>query len=105
MYAVIKQSNERGIAMKCLSIKLVYAKQIAFHYLKQDLDFELAKGHDVKIANIHDGKLDNVIVEYCLTYKEGHIGEKNNNLYSIIATPPITSETKLESNIDPKYFI
>jgi hypothetical protein len=105
MYAVIKQSNLNGIEIKCVTIKLTDAKKLALHYMKQDLDFELAKGNDVKIANIYDGKLKTVFVEYCLTYTQEHKDETNANSYAVVASPPIIDSTEIDPQIDPEYFV
>ena len=105
MYAVIKQSKLNGIEIKCVTIKLADAKKLALHYMKQDLDFELAKGYDVKIANIYDGKLKTVFAEYFLTYTQEHKGETNANSYAIVASPPIIDSTEIEPQIDPEYFV
>ena len=105
MYAVIKQSKLNGIEIKCVTIKLTEAKKLALHYMKQDLDFELAKGNDVKIANIYDGELNTVFAEYCLTYTQEHKGETNANSYAVVASPPIIDSTEIDPQIDPKYFV
>jgi hypothetical protein len=107
MYAVIKQSKLNGIEIKCVTIKLVDAKKLALHYMKQDLDFELAKGNDVKIANIYDGdsELKTVFAEYCLTYTQEHKDETNANSYAVVASPPIISSTEIDPQIDPEYFV
>ena len=105
MYAVIKQSKLNGIEIKCVTIKLTEAKKLALHYIKQDLDFELAKGNDVKIANIYDGELKTVFAEYCLTYTQQHKGDTNANLYSVVVCPPIISSTEINPYIDPEYFV
>jgi hypothetical protein len=81
MYAVIKQSKLNGLEIKWVTIRLPDAKKLALHYMKQDLDFELAKEYDVKIANIYDGKMNTVFAEYCLTYTQEHEGETNANAY------------------------
>lgn len=105
MYAVIKQSKLNGIEIKSVTIKLDDAKKLALHYMKQDLDFELAKGNDVKIGNIYDGKLKTVFAEYCLTYTQEHEGETNANMYSVVVCPPIISSTEINPYIDPKYYV
>lgn len=105
MYAVIKQSKLNGIEIKCVTIKLVDAKKLALHYMKQDLDFELAKGNDVKIANIYDGEMKTVFAEYCLTYTQEHKGETNANSYAVVASPPIIDSTEIDPQIDPEYFV
>jgi hypothetical protein len=105
MYAVIKQSKLNGIEIKCVTIKLVDAKKFALHYMKQDLDFELAKGNDVKIANIYDGEMKTVFAEYCLTYTQEHKGETNANSYAVVASPPIIGSTEIDPQIDPEYFV
>ena len=105
MYAVIKQSKLNGIEIKSVTIKLDDAKKLALHYMKQDLDFELAKGNDVKIGNIYDGKLKTVFAEYCLTYTELHKGEVNTNLYSVVSSPPIIDSTEINPQIESEYFV
>lgn len=105
MYAVIKQSKLNGIEIKCVTVRLGDAKKLALHYMKQDLDFELAKGNGVKIANIYDGKLNTVFAEYCLTYTQGHIGVTNTNSYAVVASPPIIDSTEIDPQISPEYFV
>lgn len=105
MYAVIKQSKLNGIEIKCVTIKLPDAKKLALHYMKQDLDFELAKGNNVKIANIYDGKLKTVFAEYCLTYTQEHKSETYANCYAVVASPPIIDSTEIDPQIDPEYFV
>lgn len=107
MYAVIKQSKLNGIEIKCVTIKLVDAKKLALHYMKQDLDFELAKGNDVKIANIYNGdsELKTVFAEYCLTYTQEHKGETNANSYVVDALPPIIDSTEIDPQIESEYFV
>lgn len=105
MYAVIKQSKLNGIEIKSVTICLSDANKLALHYMKQDLDFELAKGNDVKIANIHDSKVKTVFAEYCLTYTQEYEGEINSNSYSVVASPPIIDNTYIDVQIEPEYFV
>lgn len=92
MYSVIHQSKLTGIEVKCVTMQLQDARKMAKHYLKLEMDFELAKGFDVEMTDIND----NAIAEYCLTYGNGHKGDMNSSVYTIVNMPPIISSTNID---------